>query len=80
MLFRSGQKFDTTRRGNSNAGHWFTNDMNRPGRIGPELTESQRGAIIEYLKRATYRDYPCIDFETRADLQGEVCGWKPEPR
>ena len=54
--------------------------MNRPGRIGPELTESQRGAIIEYLKRATYRDYPCIDFETRADLQGEVCGWRPEPR
>lgn len=41
--------FNTTTPGNSNGGHQFTN---RPGNgvIGPELTDTQRWALIEYLK------------------------------
>lgn len=49
---------DTTKLGNSNAGHWFTNDKTRPGRIGPALTDAQKYDIIAYLKVATYADYP----------------------
>jgi hypothetical protein len=50
--------FDTRLPGNSNAGHWFTNDGGRRGRIGPALNELQKYAIIEYLKSATTADYP----------------------
>ncbi len=49
---------DTTTLGNSNAGHWFTSDTSRPGRIGPALTDAQKYDIIAYLKVATYADYP----------------------
>lgn len=49
---------DTTKLGNSNAGHWFTNDATRPGRIGPAWTDEQKYDIIAYLKVATYADYP----------------------
>lgn len=49
---------DTSKLGNSNAGHWFTNDASRPGRIGPALTDAQKYDIIAYLKVATYADYP----------------------
>jgi hypothetical protein len=51
-------RFDTTLPGNSNSGHWFTNDRSRPGRIGPALSDSQKYAIIEYLKSVTPSDYP----------------------
>lgn len=50
--------FDTTAVGNSNAGHWFTDDQARSGRIGRRLTDDQRYDLIEYLKTATYADYP----------------------
>ncbi len=50
--------FDTTVVGNSNAGHWFTDDKTRPGRIGRRLTDDERYDLIEYLKAATYADYP----------------------
>ncbi len=50
--------FDTRVRGNSNAGHWFTDDAKRPGRIGPALNANDRAAIIEYLKVATRETYP----------------------
>ncbi|MGB8478820.1 MAG: di-heme-cytochrome C peroxidase, partial [Acidobacteriaceae bacterium] len=42
--------FDTTIRGNSNAGHEFTNNPNKPGVIGRQLTPDERRALIEYLK------------------------------
>jgi hypothetical protein len=50
--------FDTTAVGNSNAGHWFTDDQTRLGRIGRRLTDDERYNLIEYLKVATYADYP----------------------
>ncbi|QTD46053.1 di-heme-cytochrome C peroxidase [Ottowia testudinis] len=49
---------DTRLRGNSNAGHWFTDDTTRPGRIGPALSAKERIALIEYLKAATRDNYP----------------------
>jgi hypothetical protein len=49
---------DTASLGNSNKGHWFTNDTTRPGRIGPALTEAQKYDIIGYLKIASYDNYP----------------------
>jgi hypothetical protein len=56
---------DTSVAGNSNAGHWFTNDGNRPGWIGPELPDADKYALIEYLKAATYDNYPS---ERRAEM------------
>lgn len=50
--------FDVSLRGNSNAGHWFTDDKTRPGRIGPALQANERAAIIEYLKSADPQNYP----------------------
>ncbi len=51
--------FDTSVVGNSNAGHWFTNDR-RPGRIGRRLSDTEKYDIIEYLKVASYADYPRV--------------------
>ncbi|MGA2812277.1 MAG: di-heme-cytochrome C peroxidase [Candidatus Acidiferrum sp.] len=45
----SGFLFDTTIRGNSNAGHEF-NDSSGPGTIGPLLSPDERRALIEFLK------------------------------
>jgi len=53
-----GGEVDTTKKGNSNAGHWFADD-GRAGRIGPALSDADRWALIEYLKSATYETYPC---------------------
>jgi hypothetical protein len=50
--------FDTSIVGNSNAGHWFTNDRARPGRIGRGLSDAEKYSIIEYLKIASYANYP----------------------
>jgi mono/diheme cytochrome c family protein len=44
-----GFKFDTSTRGNSNAGHEFNNGSGQ-GIIGPLLTPDERYALIEYLK------------------------------
>jgi hypothetical protein len=52
--------FDASVVGNSNAGHWFTDDRSRPGRIGRRLRDSEKYDIIEYLKAATYADYPRV--------------------
>jgi mono/diheme cytochrome c family protein len=49
---------DTSIAGNSNTGHWFTDDRARPGRIGRALSVTERYALIEYLKAASYADYP----------------------
>jgi hypothetical protein len=54
----TGKTFDTRLPGNANGGHWFTDDATRPGRIGPRLALAERRALIEYLKAATYEDYP----------------------
>ena len=68
----NGQTFDTTSAGNSNKGHWFAND-DRPGRVGPELSEADRAAIIEYLKSASYADYPCFDALTNDPKPVDFC-------
>jgi hypothetical protein len=46
--FRSDQP-DDPHPGNSNAGHEFRNGAGK-GIIGPELSDEERWAIIEYLK------------------------------
>ena len=50
----NGFKFDTSIRGNSNRGHEFRKDFRKDkeikGVIGPELSEGDRKALIEYLK------------------------------
>jgi hypothetical protein len=71
--FRGGQTFDTKASGNSNAGHWFADDS-RAGRIGPLLPVADRMALIEYLKAATYKNYPCNDAATGAEADGAACG------
>ena len=48
--FEGGFKFDTTISGNSNAGHEFRNAPLGNGVIGPELTDTERWNIIEFLK------------------------------
>jgi len=48
--FPGGFAFDTTIRGNSNAGHEFTDNPNKAGVIGRQLTPDERRALIEYLK------------------------------
>jgi processive rubber oxygenase RoxA-like protein len=45
-----GFELDTSKPGNSNAGHEFTNDQGRTGVIGRLLTPDERRALIEYLK------------------------------
>lgn len=45
-----GFEFDTSIKGNSNAGHEFANDPSKPGVIGRQLTPDERRALIEYLK------------------------------
>jgi hypothetical protein len=47
--FDGGFEFRTDQTGNSNAGHEFRNTPGK-GRIGRELTDEERWAIIEYLK------------------------------
>ena len=47
--FDGGFLFDTSTAGNSNAGHEFRNGSGK-GVIGPELSDDERWAIIEYLK------------------------------
>jgi mono/diheme cytochrome c family protein len=42
--------FNTSVRGNSNAGHSFEDGPRGNGIIGPLLTEEQRWALVEYLK------------------------------
>ncbi len=41
---------DTAKSGNHNTGHLFTNETNAAGKIGRGLTETERMALIEYLK------------------------------
>ena len=45
-----GFEFDTRLPGNRNIGHEFTDDKDRPGRIGRKLGPDERQALIEYLK------------------------------
>jgi hypothetical protein len=44
------ERFDTRLRGNSNAGHEFTDAPHGSGVIGRALSPSERFATIEYLK------------------------------
>ncbi|NET07609.1 MAG: cytochrome c [Symploca sp. SIO2B6] len=45
-----GFLLDTAITGNSNAGHQFKGDGTGEGVIGPELSEDERWALVEYLK------------------------------
>lgn len=47
---KGGFLLDTSKVGNSNAGHEFKGDGTGPGVVGPELSEDERWALIEYLK------------------------------
>ncbi len=48
--FENGFEFRTSEVGNSNSGHEFRNAPLGNGVIGPELSDEERWAIIEYLK------------------------------
>ncbi|WP_043317172.1 di-heme-cytochrome C peroxidase [Microbulbifer sp. HZ11] len=65
--------FDTRETGNSNSGHLFT-DADEPGRIGRRFKESERLALIEYLKVMGNPDYA-------ERLSGDPQNWAqyPEP-
>ena len=65
---------DTSLPGNSNAGHWWTDEKSRPGRIGPKLADADKYALIEYLKAATYENYPS---EKRATMAVMPCQGDP---
>ncbi|HYP26354.1 MAG TPA: cytochrome c [Blastocatellia bacterium] len=43
-------KFDTSKKGNSNAGHEYRDGPRTKGVIGPALTDEERWALVEYLK------------------------------
>jgi len=45
-----GFALNTKLRGNFNAGHEFTDDMSRPGRLDRQLAPEERRALVEYLK------------------------------
>ncbi len=47
--FPNGFKFDTSKRGNHNTGHEFS-DEKKPGVIGRALSHDERMALIEFLK------------------------------
>jgi mono/diheme cytochrome c family protein len=47
---KGGFLLDTTTKANSNAGHEFKGDGTGPGVVGPQLTEDERWALVEYLK------------------------------
>ncbi len=47
--FSGGFEYDTSKTGNSNRGHEFS-DSNSRGVIGPLLSDNQRWELIEYLK------------------------------
>lgn len=46
---KNGFVLDTSKHGNSNSGHEFSNEK-RTGVIGPELKEDERRALIEFIK------------------------------
>lgn len=62
---------DTSISGNHNSGHWWTDDADRPGRIGRKLSDDEKYALIEYLKSATYENYPKVKV---AKEQALPCG------
>jgi hypothetical protein len=59
---------DTSIPGNRNTGHWWTDEASRPGRIGRRLSEDEKYAIIEYLKAASYENYPSTKVSQPASL------------
>jgi hypothetical protein len=65
-------KFDTTIKGNFNSGHLFT-DLDQPGRIGKRFSESDKMALLEYLK---VMGNP--DFTQR--LGGDPLNWAQYPK
>lgn len=59
---------DTSISGNRNTGHWFTNESDRPGRIGRKFSTDEKLALIEYLKWASYDNYPRVKVDRMEPL------------
>jgi hypothetical protein len=77
---KRGTRFDTTRPGNSNAGHAFTDDLGAPGRLGPALTPDERLALLEYLKAIPDlppEPLPAVPFDW--EKYPEELGWRWPP-
>lgn len=70
------REFDTALKGNGNAGHWFTDDTSRKGRVGPALAEAERAALVEYLKAAVPETYP-VRRVTSAEIPPLPCKGEP---
>lgn len=66
---------DTTLTGNSNEGHWWTDDLTRHGRLGRAFTDTEKYAIIEFLKAAEYETYPTA---TRTNPAPIACATEPD--
>jgi hypothetical protein len=49
VSIKNGFLLDTTKQGNTNTGHEFSNEKHQ-GVIGPELKEDERRALIEFIK------------------------------
>jgi hypothetical protein len=61
-------ELNTSLPGNHDGGHWWTDEVSRPGRIGPKLADDEKYAIIEFLKSATYDSYPRVKVEREQEL------------
>lgn len=67
---------DTSLAGNRNDGHWWTDDAKRPGRIGRKLADDEKYALIEYLKAASYENYPRTNVDKEQPLPcGDDKNW-----
>jgi mono/diheme cytochrome c family protein len=64
-----GFELDTTKTGNSNAGHEFNDGGLSPGQIGRLLTDPERWQLIEYLKSMPLQE----------DLPPGMTQWPPTP-
>jgi mono/diheme cytochrome c family protein len=62
---------DTSIPGNRNTGHWWTDDERRPGRIGRRFQDDEKYALIEFLKAATYDNYPVVQVTQQQALPCE---------
>ena len=69
--FYGGFKLDTSKTGNSNAGHEFRDDKGK-GVIGRWLSEEERWALIEFLKALRFED------EVAPEL-APPAGWPQNP-
>lgn len=71
--FRGGFEFDTSLPGNSNAGHEFRNaPAGTKGVIGPELSDTERWQLVEYLKIIS--EFPAARAAAKAEPESNWAG------